>query len=252
MRRRFVVRAPVIAAAVWLSVCGVATAQTAKARYETAAERDEKVRVLLTNNTDATPPPDLVTQVTQVMTSFEALVRRFPTSGYADNALWQAASLADAAYQKFNRPQDRDRAVRFYQWLVQEYPASSLVTRANAKIGSLTKPAAPPPPPAAPPPSPPAAAAAIAPPEVPFMERATLTGIQRVVLPDLVRVTLELDREVAYREERLSGPQRLFFDLKNVQVIPELKDKVITYPSEVVSKIRVGRHPDNTVRVVLD
>ena len=223
-------------AATWLSVCSVAAAQTAKARYETAAERDEQVRVLLTNNRDVTPSPDLITQVAQVMTSFESLVRRFPTSGYADNALWQAASLADAAYEKFNRAQDRERAVRLYQWLVKEYPASSLVTRANAKISALAKPAAPPAPPIAPPaPGLPAAAEAVTPPGVPFLERATLTNIQRVVLPDLVRVTLELDREVAYREERLSGPQRLFFDLKNVQVTPELKDKVITYPSEVVS-----------------
>ncbi len=72
------------------------------------------------------------------------------------------------------------------------------------------------------------------------------------MLPDTVRVTLELDKEVAYREERLSGPSRLFFDLKNVQLTPALMDKVLTYGSDVVSKIRVGRHPDNTVRVVLD
>ncbi len=29
-------------------------------------------------------------------------------------------------------------------------------------------------------------------------------------------------------------------------------DKVLSYGSDVVNKIRVGRHPDNTVRVVLD
>ena len=67
------------------------------------------------------------------------------------------------------------------------------------------------------------------------------------MLPGSVRVTLELDREVAYREERLAGPSRLFFDLKNVQLTPALMDKVLTYGSDVVNKIRVGRHPDNTV-----
>ena len=44
----------------------------------------------------------------------------------------------------------------------------------------------------------------------------------------------------------------MFFDLKNVQLTPALMDKVLTYGSDVVNKIRVGRHPDNTVRVVLD
>ncbi len=86
----------------------------------------------------------------------------------------------------------------------------------------------------------------------PAAERATLTAIQRVVLPNAVRITLELDREVAYREERLAGPSRLFFDLKNVQLTPALMDKVLSYGSDIVNKIRVGRHPDNTVRVVLD
>ena len=244
----------VTAMAAWLSVSDLAaqtaTAQTAKQRFEAAQERDEKVRVLLTNFTNTTPPPDLVKQVTQVMWSFESIVRRFPASGYADNALWQAANLADAAYLRLNRQEDRDRAMRLYRWLVQEYPASSFVKQANAKIislGNMTMPTITPAPVAvttAP------VGPVVAP--VPSPERATLTSIQRVVLPNTVRVTIELDKEVVYREDRLSGPSRLFFDLRNVQLTPPLMDKVLTYGSDVVSKIRVGRHPDNTVRVVLD
>jgi len=279
-------------------VCAIGSAQTAptptvKDRFDEAMNKDDKVRLVLTNYTDKTPPKDLVVQVTQVMTSFESLVRRFPASGYADDALWRAASLADAAYQRLNRPEDRDKALKFYRWLVQEYPKSTFVKQANAKIATFTK-MKPPPGPAvpsvparnlpalaAPVPAPPVAKATppppllpakmlglmipIAPPLIaesvttsvddtvkPTGERATLTSIQRVVLPDAVRVTLELDREIAYREERLGGPARLFFDLKNVQVTEELKDKVLSYGSDVVNKIRVGRHPDNTVRVVLD
>ena len=239
-------------AASWLSVSDLAaqtaTAQTAKQRFESAQERDEQVRVLLTNFTNTTPPADLVKQVSQVMASFESIVRRFPASGYADNALWQAASLADAAYQRLNRQEDRDRAMRFYRWLVQEYPSSSFVKQANAKIaslGSTTMPTMTPVTVTTAPVGP-----AVAP--IPSPERATLTSIQRVVLPNTVRVTIELDKEVVYREDRLSGPSRLFFDLRNVQLTPALMDKVLTYGSDVVSKIRVGRHPDNTVRVVLD
>ena len=205
-------------------------------------------------------PPTWLTQVSQVMTSFESIVRRFPTSGYADNALWQAASLADAAYQRLNRAEDRDRALKLYRWLVQEYPSSSFVKQANAKIASLgrrrrCRRSPMPPVPAAPSRSSGCATPVCClrrAPVAPSPDRATLTSIQRVVLPGVVRVTLELDREVAYREERLAGPSRLFFDLKNVQLTPALMDKVLTYGSDVVNKIRVGRHPDNTVRVVLD
>ena len=88
-------------------------------------------------------------------------MRRFPTSGYADNALFQAASLADAAYEKFSRADDRERASKFYRWLVQEYPASTFVKRANAKLDVLATPV--------------------------VTERATLTDIQRTVMAGSVQ-----------------------------------------------------------------
>jgi N-acetylmuramoyl-L-alanine amidase len=238
-------RLVVTAVAVWLSVCGVAAAQTAKVRYEGALERSAEVQLLLTNATEMTPADDLVKKTRQAVTSFEAIVRRFPASGYADNALWEAARLMEASYQRLHREEDRDRAGKFYRWLVEEYPASSLVKQANARLAGLTKLAAA----GALPLASPALSPATTPPSA---DRATLTSIHRVVLPDAVRITLELDREVAYHEERLAGPSRLFFDLKNVQLTPELKDRVLSYGSDVVNKIRVGRHPDDTVRVVLD
>ena len=231
--------------AIWLLISAVAEAQTARSRYESAAERETNVRVLLTNHTAATAPTDLFAQVTQVMTAFEILVRRFPASGYADNALFQAASLADAAYEKFQRPQERSRAVRYYEWLVKEYPTSTFVKRANARLESLSAAV----------PSIPATQPEAPPPSLPSTTReppAVLASIERTVTAALVRVTIELDREVRYLEQRLSGPARVFFDLQDVQAVPDLKDKVLSYTSDVVNKIRVGRHPDNVVRVVLD
>lgn len=223
--------------------------QTPKERFEAASANDEKVRLLLTNMTDATPAADVIKQVNQIVTAFEALVRKYPTSGYADDALWQAASLSDTAYRRFKRPEDRDRASKLYRWLAQEYPTSALSKQANTKLTLLYR--------ANPAESTaPANAGAVTPvaltnPAAPA-DLATLNNIQRTVLPDSVRVSLELDREVTYHEERLGGPARLFFDLKNVQVTAALKDKVLSFPTDVVGKIRVGRHPDNTVRVVLD
>lgn len=224
-------RCVVLSAAMWLLVPGLAFAQSARDRYQAAVERDADVRTAIEQALATAPSPDLLARARKVITSFESIVRRYPASGYADNALWQAASLADEAYRKFSRPEDLDRAVRLYRWLVQEYPASSLGKRAKAQLLSLTQPRMA---------------------EPAGSDRATLTGIQRTVLSDTVRVTLELDREVSYREERLAGPARVFFDLKGVQLTPALMDKVLSYPGDVVHKIRVGRHPDNTVRVVLD
>ena len=233
--------------AMTLVVSVPAEAQTARERYQSAIERDEKVRASMANDAAATPA-DVLSQASKVINSFEVLVRRFPTSGYADNALWQAASLADAAFRKFNRAEDQERAASFYRWLVTEYPNSSLVRRANQQLTALATPKT-----ATAPPAPtvtPAQAAAVAVPTP--TPAATLTGIQRTVLPDTVRITLELDREVTYHEEKIAGPARLFFDLRGVQPTAALTDKVLTYPSDIVSKIRVGRRPDSTVRVVLD
>jgi N-acetylmuramoyl-L-alanine amidase len=257
------VRLLVAGVAAWLSVCDLTFAQaakpqTAKERFEAAQLRDEQLRIVLTNFTSDTPTPELSKQVTQVMASFEAVVRRFPTSGYADNALWQAASLGEAAYDRLKRPDDRDRAIKLYRWLIQEYPSSGFVKRATAKVATLSKATLATTAPTAPPAQIVRASTATSAAPVPATappssaERATLTSIQRVVMPNAVRVTLELDREVSYREERLAGPARLFFDLKNVQLAPALMDKVISYNSDVINKIRVGRHPDNRVRVVLD
>ena len=219
-------RVAVATTVIWLSVCTAAAAQTARERYESAMERDARVRAQLISTKDKTAAPELAADLRQVITAFELIVRTFPTSGYADNALFQAASLADAAYEKFNRADDRERASKFYRWLVREYPASTLVRRANAKLEALATPV--------------------------VTERATLTDIQRTVMAGSVRVTLALDREVDYHEQRLAGPERVYFDLRNVQLAPALLDTVLTYPSDVVNKIRTGRHPDNVVRVVLD
>jgi N-acetylmuramoyl-L-alanine amidase len=225
-------RLTVASIAVWLFVCaGVEAQQSARERYESAVDREEQVRALLTHEASRLPASQLAAQVTQVLTAFEAVVRRFPTSGYADNALFQAASLADTAYETLSQPAFRDRAIRLYQWLVKEYPASSLVAKASASLPSPERDAR-------------SRAAST--------QKATLTKIERQATRDLVRVTVELDREVEYFEQTLSGPARVFFDLQNVQVVPELRDQVLSYPSDVVSKIRIGRHPDSVVRVVLD
>ena len=58
--------------------------------------------------------------------------------------------------------------------------------------------------------------------------RAVLTDIQRVVLQDSVRVTLSLDREVPYSDERIAGPDRVFFDLKGAQLAAPLVDKILS------------------------
>ena len=135
--RRVIVDGAARRVAIGVAICAAQTATRADgegALRGGAAARRAGARRCSTNFTNAAPPPDLVKQVSQVMASFESIVRRFPTSGYADNALWQAASLADAAYQRLNRAgRSRSRDAALSLAGRRSIPTSSFVKQANAQ-----------------------------------------------------------------------------------------------------------------------
>jgi N-acetylmuramoyl-L-alanine amidase len=83
---------------------------------------------------------------------------------------------------------------------------------------------------------------------------ATIKDIRRSVLPDAVRVIIELDREVPFHDERIPDPLRVFVDLPGTRAVPALADHTIRYEldADIVRQVRLGRHPNNTTRVVLD
>lgn len=69
-----------------------------------------------------------------IAVGYENLVRRYPKSGYADNALWQGASLLELAYDASKAKRDKDAATRLLTWLKREYPASALAKQAALKL----------------------------------------------------------------------------------------------------------------------
>jgi N-acetylmuramoyl-L-alanine amidase len=83
---------------------------------------------------------------------------------------------------------------------------------------------------------------------------ATIKKIRRTVLADGVRITIELDSEVAFRDQRISDPSRVFVDLAGTRAAPRLLDRTFRFENDadVVRQVRVGRHPQHTTRVVLD
>jgi len=91
-------------------------------------------------------------------------------------------------------------------------------------------------------------------PRTPASSIATITAIRRVVLPDAIRVTIETDREVSFRDQRLANPARVFVDLSPARPAPSLDDRTLRFEgdAEAVRQIRIGRHPNNVTRVVLD
>jgi N-acetylmuramoyl-L-alanine amidase len=75
-----------------------------------------------------------------------------------------------------------------------------------------------------------------------------------VVLPDAVRVTIELDSEVPFHDERIPDPARVFLDLPGTRAAPTLVDHTLRFESDadIVRQVRIGRHPNNITRVVLE
>ena len=84
-------------------------------------------------------------------------------------------------------------------------------------------------------------------------KRATITEIRRAVLSDVVRVTIALDSEVPFHEERLTGPSRIFIDFPATRAAASLMDQTLRFDgdADLVRQVRIGRHP-NATRVVLD
>ena len=231
--------------------------------YNEALERDTALRREMDTLRAGTSSASVLLRARTLVTTYKDFSRLFPTSGYSDNALWQGATLAAAAYWQFGESVDRETAIEMLEDLEKRFPTSSLVKQIPAEMSRLTAGAPPPTVPRAVPPAgagptarpaeSPAAGtsgAATAPPA--SGEPASLRAIRREVLRDALRITLELDREVAFYHEQLDAPPRVFVDLRNTAAAASLRGATIRYPDDVVMQVRVGLHLGARTRVVLD
>jgi N-acetylmuramoyl-L-alanine amidase len=240
---------------------------TAKAMYTSALDQEHAIRA------DAHTPT--LAEFHKVIAAYQAVVRKHPASGYCDDALWQAGNLAMLAFDRFGNDADRATASHLFAMLVKEYPTSKFVAGAKAAIASpaLATPALTPPAPVAsapltPTPVTPAVAPAMPAPQPASAVKASapapaaavpatgaltaLKDVHRTALPDGVRVTVELESEVAYHQEEITNPRRLFFDLKGVKSPSNLQDVTLKFDGDIIKEVRLGRHPQNTTRLVMD
>jgi N-acetylmuramoyl-L-alanine amidase len=246
------IRATTLFAVIMLGTAASAAAQPPRDLYTQALARDRAVR-------DAGRAPTRQ-QIRSAIAAYERVVRRYPTSGYCDNALWQAGELARLAWERFGQEADRLTGVRVLKLLKSGYPSSPLVAGVETALAQFDV--------AKDSPSVAKAVPAVA--SETNVARAvkpaaeetnvpastsgpvTVRGITRTPLPDGVRVSIEMDRELVFRQEQLENPRRLFFDLREASPSPGLRDKTLTFSDDIVREIRLGRHPQNTTRIVLD
>ncbi|MGE5198858.1 MAG: N-acetylmuramoyl-L-alanine amidase [Rhodospirillaceae bacterium] len=214
---------------------------TAKDLYLDAQTRERAIRAAL----DASPPapPPTRDAMRQVIASYRQVVLRYPKSGYCDNALWLAAQLSADTFVRHGDERDRAGALQLLASLAAEYPSSPFVPRARAeasRIKSLAGPTA------AAPPAPPANATAEA------SDAVLVRAVRRRDTATGAVVEVELDGPFQYREERLYNPSRFFYDLSRTRPTEALKDATLAFDSGPVRQVRVGRHPNDVTRVVMD
>jgi N-acetylmuramoyl-L-alanine amidase len=69
--------------------------------------------------------------------------------------------------------------------------------------------------------------------------------------PDYTRVVIDLSGSIEFSQKRISGPDRLYFDLANTDIVKNLRT-TIPIGDGILKAIRVGKFKENTTRVVLD
>ena len=219
--------------------------------------------------------------VRTVVGDYESIVRRHPSSAVGDDALWRAGMLSRDAFESFRDARERSAALRLFQQLTLAYPTSEFTKQAQDQMAwllahgatptaaeRLQRPGLDTPRPAVNSTEPQTALAALrtapADPVPPVLNApvaapgqtnlVSVKAIRRTVLADVVRVVIELDGEVAYHDERLDAPNRVFVDLPTTRANLSLQDQTIRFDddTDIIRLIRVGRHPNNTTRVVLE
>jgi N-acetylmuramoyl-L-alanine amidase len=228
---------------------------SARTLFERAMSRERAIR-------DADQDRATVADMRRVISAYDNVVRRFPASGYSDNALWQAGNLAWLAFQRFGDTHDRDAATKYLTRLKREYPTSSLrsgadeVLRAASAVAADEKPAAVGLTSQGESPDEKAIGTSALANEVqgdtPGTTPIVIRDIKRMSIADGMRVTIEMDAETTFRAERLENPRRVFFDLKGTRPVPALLDATIRFSDDIVREIRLGRHPNSTTRIVFD
>jgi N-acetylmuramoyl-L-alanine amidase len=104
---------------------------TAGELYAAAVAREQAVRTAAGGH--AVPLKDY----RATLAAYDAVVRRFPTSSYVDNALWEGARIAREAFEWYIQEQDRSAARRMLALLVSDYPSSPLVPKAREALYRL-------------------------------------------------------------------------------------------------------------------
>ena len=81
---------------------------------------------------------------------------------------------------------------------------------------------------------------------------ARVTGIRHWSTPDYTRVAIDLESEIKFGSQRISHPDRIFFDLRGTRLASTLVGKSFDVDDGFLKKIRVAQFQPGRTRVVLE
>ena len=208
-----------------------AQATNAASLFREARTRETAIRQEIDARRTPAARGALLDRARTLVNAYDDIARLFPKDRYADDAIWQGATLAADVFWEFGETADRDTALRLLKTLATRYPSSTFAAQVTGQRTRLDA-------------APPQATALPAPPptiprSVPNAPQARLTSIRREVMPGALRLVVELDAETAFHDTQLDAPTRLLLDLHNAQPIATLRNATRTFQDDVVRRIQV-------------
>jgi N-acetylmuramoyl-L-alanine amidase len=79
-----------------------------------------------------------------------------------------------------------------------------------------------------------------------------VTGVRHWSTPDYTRVAIDVEQEVKFGSQRISHPDRIFFDLRDTQLASTLVGKTFDVDDGFLKKIRVAEFQPGRTRIVLE
>ena len=164
-------------------------------------------------------------EIRAVIARYESIAQRNPGGDLRVHSLWQGAGLAIEAYDLYRQSEDFETGLRLLYVLERQHPTSAFAGRVPERLEQLD------------------ALAAV----------AWLNNISREPLNRGSRIMVSFDREVSFASERLDNPARLFFDFRGTEAALSMRNTTVPLDDDpVIDQIRLGRHPNQVTRVVLD
>ena len=161
--------------------------------------------------------------------TFREFLRRYPANRLAENAR-QAIAEINRKEQPGNKP-EADKAAH------EETPRKDDKESRNAlSIETASRPAAP----------------KTAPDEGTSRQIPRVTGVRHWSTPDYTRVAIDVENEVKFASQRISHPDRIFFDLRGTKLASTLVGKSFDVDDGFLKKIRVAQYQPGRTRVVLE